>query len=175
MLFATTLWILLTASVWFFSRREFRTMNLAFMGLVGFVVLVAAGCGQWGAAFNLLDEADAVALGIIPFIAALGSAVLPADSVAISAAATALGSSLQALRQLLQGYKENPSESLLKNISAAVDDAIGNTQQIETIGGIKSTRAKNILSAAMATIRAVLSSLILNLHGSPSADVSKDS
>jgi hypothetical protein len=121
-----------------------------------------------GCAFNPITTIDAIVpivLGIVPFLAVAGSAVLPAESGAITAACSVLANGLKALKATVDSYHSNPGDSLLQKVYEAFQAVQDNFTALEQACQVKDTKVQQALTAVLNLIIQGLAGFVTWLAG----------
>lgn len=139
-----SLTILVVAALWFYPRGN-RTQRLLFFSLVWMTVLGMAACSP--SEVQMIDQVSIIISGLIPIVAAMGSALLPAEAAAINVGATALEAVIKELSNLVAEYNSNPTETGLQAVTAAFSDIQKNLDALETAAQVKDNASRLKINA----------------------------
>lgn len=153
--------------------RKFKSFlatyrRLLFIGgcvlLVLPALLFVTGCGVPTFLTDLetiIPVAASAITGILAIIGGLtGNVELEVASAAISAIVTKVDAEFEQINSLIVNYKSNPSDTLLENIEAVVNEVNADLANILTIAGLPanlSTTIANVVKAVTTQLEALLS------------------
>ena len=153
--------LIVTMVVWMVSTPDRRTRNLVGLSLIEYLILFAVGCSD--SEVQALISIETAIAGIVPVVGATVSAVDPALAAPINAGVALITGGLQALQNLVKGYKKSPTATGLQEVVAAFTDIQQNLPQLEAAAKVvdPATQAKiaAIVNGAQISLAAVESTL----------------